>query len=59
MLPKHNVQIGKFHLRWQILDLEPQVTHVDPHSLAHTVSESLKFDQLRIRKVSSTDMDAE
>lgn len=44
-------KLGSFLLSDKLWTYEPQVTHVDPHSLADPVSESLKLDQLRIRKV--------
>lgn len=44
-------KLGSFLLSDKLWTYEPQVTHVDPHSLADPVSESLKFDQLRIRKI--------
>lgn len=49
-------KLGSFILSDKLWTYKPQVTHVDPHSLEDPVSECLKFDQLRIRKVSPTDM---
>lgn len=43
-------ELGSFILSDKLWTYEPQVTHVDPHSLADPDIDSLKFDQPRIRK---------